>query len=87
VPLTDLVPDHPPEAVQLVALLVVQFKVELPPLVIDVGLAVRFTVGAGGGAVTVTVAEAELLPPDPVHVNVYIVVVVSAPVDCEPLVD
>jgi hypothetical protein len=49
---------------------VVQFNVELPPLVIDVGVAVRLTVGAAGGTVTATVVEADVLPPAPEQVNV-----------------
>ena len=40
----------------------------------------------GVGAITVTVAEALAVPPGPVQESVNVVVVVSAPVDCEPLV-
>ncbi len=69
-PLVDLLPDHAPEAVQLVALELLQLSVELLPLVTEVGFAERFTVGAGVAVVTVTVAEAEALPPLPVHDNV-----------------
>ncbi len=67
-PLVACVPDHEPEAAQLVAFVLVHVSVELPPLLTVVGLAVRVTVGAG--AVTVTVADAEPVPPVPVHVNV-----------------
>ena len=47
-------PDHPPEAVQAVALVEDQVNVELPPLETLVGLALSDTVG---GAETVTVAD------------------------------
>ena len=47
-------PDHPPEAVQEVALVVDQLKVELPPEATLAGLALKETVG---GAATVTVAD------------------------------
>ncbi len=82
-PLTDFVPDHAPEAVQDVALVAVQVRVELPPLVTVLGLAAKLTVGAG--EVTDTVADCEALPPVPVQVMPYVVPAVSAPVDCEPL--
>jgi hypothetical protein len=74
----DCVPDHPPDAVQLVALVLLHVNVELLPLVMDAGLAVIVTVGEG--VVTVTVAETAVLPPGPVHVNVYVVLVLSTPV-------
>jgi hypothetical protein len=51
-----MLPDQPPEAVQAVALVVDQVRVELPPLATVLGLAPRATVGAGVGAVTLTVA-------------------------------
>jgi hypothetical protein len=64
------VPVHPPDAVQLVALALLHVSVELLPLVIEVGLAARTTVGVGG-ALTATVVEAGVLvPPAPVHVSV-----------------
>jgi hypothetical protein len=44
-------------------------NVEVAPLAIDAGVAVKLTVGAGGG-VTVTDAEALVLPPAPVQVSV-----------------
>lgn len=69
VPLADFAPVHAPDAVQLVALVVVHVSVELLPVVIDVGFAVSVTVGAGGAAVTVTMVEAGVLPPAPVHVK------------------
>jgi hypothetical protein len=47
----DLLPDHPPLAVQLVALVAVHERVDVPPLATLVGLAVSVT--TGGRAVTV----------------------------------
>jgi hypothetical protein len=41
-----LLPDHEPEAEQLLALLLLQLRVELLPLVIELGFAVNVTVGA-----------------------------------------
>ncbi len=82
-PLTDFVPDHAPEAVQDVALVAVQVRVELLPLATVLGLAAKLTVGAGD--VTDTVADCDALPPVPVQVMPYVVLAVSAPVDCEPL--
>jgi hypothetical protein len=55
--LTGSLPDQPPEALQAVALVVDQVKVELPPLTNVLGLAVNTTVGAGVGEVTDTVAD------------------------------
>jgi len=83
-PLVGSEPDHAPEAVQEVALVADQLNVELPPLATDVGLALKVTTGPG--ALTVTVADWVALPPAPLHVRVYVEVLVSAPVDCEPLV-
>lgn len=68
VPLIGLVPDQPFEAVQVVAFAVDQVKVALPPLLIELGLALKFIVGAG--AVTETVADCDALPPVPVQVSV-----------------
>jgi hypothetical protein len=62
-------PDHAPEAVHEVALVVDQLKVEEFPLVIELGLAVKVTVGAGVGCVTDTVAAWVALPPPPVQVS------------------
>ena len=82
-PLTAFVPLHAPEAVQEVALLEVQVKVEPLPLVTLVGLALIDTLG--GVADTVTVADCDAEPPGPVQVSVYFVVVVRADVVMEPL--
>jgi hypothetical protein len=55
-PLTALVPDHAPEAVQDVALVADQVRVELPPLATVLGLALILTVAVGFG-LTVTVVD------------------------------
>ena len=54
-PEVALVPDQPPEAVQLVALVEDQVSVEAPPLTTDVGFAVNDTVGGGVAPVAATV--------------------------------
>jgi hypothetical protein len=66
-PLTALAPDQAPVAVQEVALVTVQLKVELEPLTTVLGLAFKVTTGAG--ELTDTVADCEALPPPPVHVR------------------
>lgn len=83
-PLGALGPDQAPDAVHEVALLDDQVSVEAPPLLIVLGLALKLTV-AGVCPLTVTVAVCDALPPVPLHVRVYTEVVVSAPVDCEPV--
>jgi hypothetical protein len=85
VPLIACEPFHPPDAVQEVALVEVQLKVEALPLLTLVGLAFNDTVGAGG-AETVTVADCDAEPPAPVQVRINFVVAVSAEVACEPVV-
>jgi hypothetical protein len=55
------------EAVQEVALVVDQVRVELLPLTTLLGLAVKVTVVAG--EVTETVVDCDALPPLPVHVS------------------
>ena len=68
----------PPVAVHDVALVELQVNVDVPPLAIEVGLAVSVAVGTGA---MVTVAEAAVLvPPVPLQVNEYVVGAVSAPV-------
>jgi hypothetical protein len=86
VPLLATEPDHPPEAVQAVALLEDQLKVELPPLDTLLGPALSDTLGGLADVVTVMVADCAALPPAPVHVNIYFAVALSGPVDFEPLV-
>jgi len=66
-PLVALVPDQAPEAVHEVALVAAQVNVEVPPLAIVLGLAVKVTVGRGD--VTETVADCVALPPVPVQVS------------------
>jgi hypothetical protein len=80
-----LQPAPPPEAVQDVALVELQVRVEASPFATVVGCALRVAVGSGG-AVTVTVTLAALLvPPAPVQVSEYEVLLDSAPVLCVPL--
>jgi len=67
-PLTGLLPDHAPEAVHEVALVADQVRVELLPLITELGLALRLIVGAGD--FTDTVADCAALPPAPVQVKV-----------------
>ena len=67
-PLAGLPPDQAPEAVQVVAFVADQVKVELLPLITELGLALRLIVGAG--AFTDTVADCAALPPAPVQVKV-----------------
>ena len=55
-PLVGSLPDQPPDAVQLVAFVEDQLRVEAEPLLTVPGLALRLTVGLGG-ADTVTVAD------------------------------
>ncbi len=66
-PLTGMLPDQAPEALQEVAFAAAHVKVEPLPLVIELGLALRLTTGAG--ALTETVADCEALPPLPVQVS------------------
>lgn len=67
-PLTGLLPDQAPEAVQEVALVADQVRVELLPLITELGLALRLIVGAGD--FTDTVADCAALPPAPEQVKV-----------------
>lgn len=83
VPEVARLPLHAPEAVHEVALLEDQERVDVPPAVIEAGLADRFTVG-GDTWVTVTVALRLVVPPEFVHVSVYVEVAESAPVDAVP---
>ena len=67
-PLVALLPVQPPEAVQDVAWVEDQVRVEVAPLATVLGLAVRVT--AGAGVVTDTVADCAALPPAPLQVSV-----------------
>jgi hypothetical protein len=82
-PFVGSLPDHPPEAVQLLALVEDQLSIEDPPLLTVVGLALRPTVG---GAATLTATDWLALPPGPLQVSVKAVVALSAPVLALPLV-
>lgn len=84
-PLVGLLPDQPPLAVQLVALVEVQLRFVDWFVTTDVGSAVRLTVGAGG-AVTVTDALALPEPPAPEQVSVNVVLAFRAAVVSDPLV-
>jgi hypothetical protein len=83
-PLVAREPVQPPVAVQAVALVDDQFRVEVPPLATLVGLALNETVG--GVAETVTMADCDADPPAPVQVSVKVEVAVSAAVLCVPLI-
>jgi len=86
VPESALAPDHAPDATHDVALVDDQVSVDEAPLVTEVGLAVRDTVGAGV-AVTVTVADALCVPPGPVQERLKLPLFVSAPVEAVPDVE
>jgi hypothetical protein len=67
-PLAGLAPVQAPEAVQEVALVADQVRVELLPLITELGFELRLTVGAGD--FTETEADCVALPPAPVQVKV-----------------
>jgi hypothetical protein len=71
VPLVARVPVQPPEALQAVAFLADQLRVELPPKLMVFGVAVNVTVGIPGGW-TVSTADDEADPPAPLQVRVYV---------------
>lgn len=77
VPEVPLVPVHPPDAVQEVALVDAHVRVVVFPATTDVGFAVMVTVGMEGvAAVTKTLTVwGAVTPPAPVHIKVYEVVV------------
>lgn len=85
-PLVATFPDHPPEAMQLVAFVLLQVKVELPPPATLVGFAFNISVGAAGVVMTATVTDCEIEPLPPEQLRVNVLSLVSAPVDCDPLV-
>ncbi len=68
VPLVGSLPVQPPEALQEVAFVEDQVRVEVAPCATVLGLAEIVT--AGAGVVTETVAACTALPPAPVHVSV-----------------
>ena len=63
-----MLPDHPPEAVQAVALVEVHERVDAAPLFTVLGLADKLTVGAG--VLTETVVDCVAVPPVPEQVSV-----------------
>ena len=67
-PVTPLLPAHAPEAVHEVALLEDHVRVDVLPLRMVLGLALKLTV-TEGFALTVTVAVWDAVPPVPVQVN------------------
>ena len=83
VPDVVFVPDHPPDALQVVTLAPVQVSVELVFRATLRGFADRLTEGAPPDA-TVTAAVLALLPPAPAQVSVKLEFAVSAPVLCVP---
>jgi len=68
-PLVRLVPDQPPEALQLVAFVDVQLSVEAEPLFTVPGFAPMVTVGLAGED-TLTVTDLVALPPGPLQLSV-----------------
>lgn len=78
-------PDQPPDAVHAVAFVDAHVRVDVLPLLMLLGLALKVTLG--GAAVTVTVADWDAEPPAPVQVSANLVVALSATVACAPLVD
>jgi hypothetical protein len=67
-PLRFFVPDQAPDALQEVALAEDQLSVALAPLAMELGPALKVTVGTGD--FTVTVVDCVALPPGPAHVKV-----------------
>jgi hypothetical protein len=67
-PLVGLLPVQPPEAVQLLALLVVHTSVAVPPEATVVGVAASDTVGTED-AVNCTLTYLVTRPPAPEHIN------------------
>jgi hypothetical protein len=88
VPIVPKLPLQPPEAVQDVAFVELQVKVDVAPAATVVGFAVNSAVGAGGvvgSTVTVAIA-AGLVPPAPLQVSEKCVVAATGPVLCVPAV-
>jgi hypothetical protein len=88
-PLTALAPDQEPAALQAVALVEDQVRVELLPETTVLGFALIFTVGADitAAPVTVTLADRVAEPSGPVQVSPNTVVSVRGPVDRRPEVE
>jgi hypothetical protein len=85
-PLSVLLPLHPPDAVQLVALAEDQVNVAVPPAGTLDGLTESDTTGGAGAALTVTTVLAWEVPPGPEQLRTKVDVEDSEPVDCVPLV-
>ena len=75
-PEVAILPDQPPEAVQVSTLLLVQLSVVEPFYDTTDGLADRLTMGASGSA-TVTLAEAFAVPPGPLQVKLKLLFVIN----------
>ena len=67
-PLTVLAPVQPPEAEQEVAFEALQVRVDGLPLITELGLALKVTMGAGD--CTETDADCAALPPSPLQTRV-----------------
>ena len=84
VPLVVFEPDHAPEAVQDVALVLLHVSVVELPAITAVGFAVSVTVGSVAEIVTVVVVED--VPPGPVQSSVNDASALRGPIDSDPLV-
>jgi hypothetical protein len=74
------------EALQLVAFVLDQVRVDEPPFATFVGLAENVMTGVGGGgAFTVTVTPCVTDPPAPLHDRLNAVVAVRPAMPCEPV--
>lgn len=80
--MTDLLPAHAPDAMQLVALALDQLSVDVAPFSIRCGVAESVTVGNGGR--TVTMVDCAVVPPAPVQLSANVLVSISAPVGALP---
>ena len=79
-------PDQAPDAEHEVALAADHVRVELLPLITELGLAPRLMVTVGAPAISRTpCSTAPRCRRHRVQVKVYVAAAVSAPVDCEPL--
>ncbi len=77
-PESGLLPDQAPPALQAVASVDDQLKVEEPFISTVVGLAVSETVGNGARS-TATVTDRPALPPGPLQVRINVLVCVNGP--------
>lgn len=78
-PFVALVPLHPPDALQLEALVLCHASTVDSPDAMTAGEAVTLTVGAGEPLATVTDTDLEAEPPGPVQVSTKLVVAASGP--------